>query len=276
MSNIQEAEVSRSIIKLIEIIAKLRDPIDGCPWDLEQTHNSLIQYVIEEAYEVAHAIRNSDTNSLTEELGDLLLQVVLHSQIASELEEFEFKDVVNTLCEKLIRRHPHVFADKKSITKKEVNRSWEEIKKAEKEARYTKTPLSDSLKEKIHIHPPISGTIKISKKVSQKGFKWETSDEIWNKVYEELNELKLALKSKNNKHAEEEFGDVIFSLINVALWYELDPEEALIKANNKFIDRLSYIEEASKNKLESLSKQELQELWKQAKVHLYQQWNTIS
>ena len=211
--------MTTSIKELKEIISKLRHPKDGCPWDLSQTHQSLTPYVIEEAYEVVDAISMKNDENLIEELGDLLFQILLHAEIAEEEKRFSLDDIINHLKEKIVRRHPHVF--KKRIEQKvsieEVKNIWESIKKEEQKKlcpNFTsKHPVSDKLSKIIRSQPPIKGTIEISKKVSAEGFGWDSVNRIWEKVYEEINELKEALELKDAAKAEAELGDVFFSLI---------------------------------------------------------------
>ena len=183
--------------KLLEVVSDLRDPINGCPWDLKQTHLSLVPYVLEEAYEVAHAIREDNPDELKEELGDLLLQVILHAQIAKEKNLFDITDILDIITEKLIRRHPHVFQNKAKVSIKEVEDSWETIKNNEKPLNNSKTPISDRLKLKIRPQPSTKAALIISKKASKNGFEWENIDQIWDKLHEELEELKDALKKEN-------------------------------------------------------------------------------
>ena len=192
---------TEAIQELIKIVATLRSPTQGCPWDQEQTHISLIPYLLEEAYETVDAIRNKDENNLKEELGDLLLQVVLHAQIAQENKRFCFKDIVENISKKLIRRHPHVFGNKEVKTIEDAKESWEEIKIAEKVSSNTEKYLSSNLREKIRSQPAIAGAMHISKKVAAVGFDWKKIDSVWTKVDEELEELKSALNKKDLSNA---------------------------------------------------------------------------
>ena len=256
------------INKLIEVVSGLRDPINGCPWDLKQTHHSLIPYVLEEAYEVAHAIRENNPDELKEELGDLLLQIILHAQIAKEKKLFDIEDIIDTITEKLIRRHPHVFQNKAKVNIKEVEDSWETIKHKERPLNNSKTPISDRLKLKIRPQPSTKAALIISKKVSKNGFEWEKSDQIWDKLYEELEELKDALKTDKTSEAEAEIGDVLFTLINIARWNKISIEEGLAKTNKRFLERLAYIEENIEGELHSQSKKKLEQYWELAKTNL--------
>ena len=259
---------SDAMQRLIDVVAQLRDPTTGCPWDLEQTHASLVPYVLEEAHEVADAIRHGDANHLKEELGDLLLQVVLHAQIAREEQRFDLDAIANAISDKLIRRHPHVFGNAEATSSDDVRRSWEAIKleeQAELLAGST-SPLSDRLRTKVRGLPALAGAMTISKKAAKAGFEWDDMDGVWEKVHEELDELKEAVASGNRHHAQEELGDLLFTLVNVARWCRIDPEEGLAGTNQRFLDRFSLVEAALKGNLQGRSIEELETLWKQAKA----------
>ena len=255
--------------RLENLVARLRDPAEGCPWDLEQTHQSLTPYVLEEAHEVADAIRHGDDQHLKEELGDLLLQVVLHARIAEEDKRFDLNAVAAGISEKLIRRHPHVFADAEARDSAAVRNSWEAIKAQEragaKAAAVSASPLSDQLASKVRGQPALSGAMTISRKAAKAGFEWEDIAGVWSKVNEELEELKDAICSGDKAHAQEELGDVLFTLVNVARWCEISPEEGLAGTNQRFLDRFSRVEAALDGDLEGHSIQKLEELWQQAK-----------
>ena len=206
-----------AIQQLVAVVARLRDPNEGCPWDLEQTHASLVPFVLEEAHEVADAIRHGDDAHLKEELGDLLLQVVLHAQIAQEDQQFDLSDVAEGIREKLIRRHPHVFGDAVASDSAAVKDTWEAIKAAERgEQPPSASPLSDALAAKVRGMPALAGAMTISKKAAKAGFEWDDMAGVWAKVHEELDELKEAVISGDKSHAQEELGDVLFTLVNVA------------------------------------------------------------
>ena len=268
MTNKNQINSDEKINKLLEVVSDLRDPINGCPWDQKQTHLSLIPYVLEEAYEVAQAIRERDHNELKEELGDLLLQIILHAQIAREQNLFDINDVIDIITEKLIRRHPHIFKKKAIVSMKEVEDSWEKIKNQEKPLSNSKTPISDRLKLKVRPQPSTKAALIISKKASKNGFEWEKSDQIWEKLYEELEELKDALREENTCEAEAELGDVLFTLINIARWHKISIEEGLAKTNQKFLERLEYIEKNIEGELNSQSKKKLEKFWELAKINL--------
>ncbi|WP_269616368.1 nucleoside triphosphate pyrophosphohydrolase [Prochlorococcus marinus] len=268
MTNTNQINLGKKINKLLEVVSDLRDPINGCPWDLKQTHLSLIPYVLEEAYEVAHAIREENPNELKEELGDLLLQIILHAQIAKEKNLFDMGDIIDIITEKLIRRHPHVFQKKATVSIKEVEDYWEQIKNNEKPLNNSKNPISDRLKLKIRPQPSTNAAVIISKRASKIGFEWEKIDQIWDKLYEELEELKDALKKEDTSEAEGEIGDVLFTLINIARWNKLSIEEGLARTNKRFIERLTYIEKNIDGELHSQSKKKLEQYWELAKINL--------
>ena len=255
--------------RLEDLVARLRDPAEGCPWDREQTHQSLTPYVLEEAHEVADAIRHGDDQHLKEELGDLLLQVVLHARIAEEDNRFDLNAVAAGISDKLVRRHPHVFADAEARDSAAVRISWEAIKAQEragaKAAAVSASPLSDQLASKVRGQPALSGAMTISRKAAKAGFEWEDIAGVWSKVNEELEELKDAICSGDKAHAQEELGDVLFTLVNVARWCEISPEEGLAGTNQRFLDRFSRVEAALDGDLEGHSIQKLEELWQQAK-----------
>ena len=268
MKNTNQENPEEKIRKLIEVVSALRDPINGCPWDLKQTHLSLIPYVLEEAHEVAHAIREDNPNELKEELGDLLLQIILHAQIAKEKNLFDMTDIMEIITKKLMRRHPHVFQNKKQVSIKEVQNSWEKIKTEERPLNNSKSPVSDRLKLKIRPHPSTKAALIISKKASENGLEWGKIDEIWDKLYEELEELKDSLKEHKPNEAESELGDVLFTLINIARWNNLSIEEGLSKTNQRFLERIKYIEENIGGDLNEQSKEKLEKYWKLAKIKL--------
>jgi XTP/dITP diphosphohydrolase len=254
---------------LIDVVAKLRSPDGGCPWDLKQTPESLIPYVIEEAYEVVDAIQSGDSKAIAEELGDLLMQVVLQSQIASETNQFAIAEVAEGIAQKLIRRHPHVFGELKTENMDEIHQNWERIKAEEKgEDLATTQKLSYKLKRYARSLPPLSAGMKISQKAAANGFEWENADGVWAKFHEELDELRHALEHESKENQQAELGDLLFTLINVARWYDLDPSLALQSTNQKFIQRLEVIEALSDRPIDSFTAEELDNLWKQAKEQL--------
>ncbi|WP_216906312.1 nucleoside triphosphate pyrophosphohydrolase [Synechococcus sp. CCY 0621] len=259
-----------ALAELVAIVDRLRDPQGGCPWDLAQTHSSLIPYVLEEAHEVADAIRQGDDDHLAEELGDLLLQVVLHARIASETERFDLAAVASAITEKLVRRHPHVFdPEAERVDDPEaVRRSWEVIKAAERQQPATASPLSDRLALKVRGQPALAGAMTISRKAAAAGFEWDAIEGVWAKVQEEMDELREAVASGDRAHAQEELGDVLFTLVNVARWCNLDPEEGLAGTNRRFLDRFSRVEAALGGDLGGRRLAELEGHWQAAKAQI--------
>ena len=254
---------------LIDVVAKLRSPDGGCPWDLEQTHQSLIPYVIEEAYEVVDAIQSGDSRAIAEELGDLLMQVVLHAQIASESGQFAIAEVAEGIAQKLIRRHPHVFAEVQITDMAEIHQNWERIKASEKgEDLATTQKLSYKLKRYARSLPPLMAAMKISQKAAAQGFEWDNVEGVWAKFHEELAELHQAIDHESKENQESELGDLLFTIINVARWHGLDPTAALQSTNRKFIQRLEVMENLSDRTLDNLAIAELDQLWQQAKNKL--------
>lgn len=262
-----------------QTIAALRAP-DGCPWDKKQTHDSIAHNMIEEAYEAVDAIEAGDVNHLREELGDVLLQVVLQSQIAADAGEFTVADVCREVNEKMIRRHPHVFGDLDASTSDEVLDIWDQVKLKEKEAADAQEQaqaedagqavqpegLLDSVPTSF---PALMQASKISRKAVSVGFEWQTVDDVWRKVDEEIGEFKQACATGNPDDMELEFGDVLFSLVNVARKVKVDPEQALRATCRKFRHRWSFMEGAAwaQGKVpEQLTADELEELWEQAKT----------
>lgn len=241
--------------RLIEIIDILRSE-NGCKWDREQTHSSLRKNMLEEAYEAVDAIDDNDFKHLQEELGDVLLQVVLHSQIAKEEKAFNIEDVAKGISDKLVHRHPHVFGDVKVNSTSEILDNWEKLKKEEKPHR---TSIMDGISK---AQSALMSAQKISKKAVNVGFEWPNEDSLYDCVYSEIKEFKDA-KTKEEK--EEELGDILFAVVNLARWNKLDAEQALLKANKKFINRFKSMEKNANKKLEHLTLEEWDELWKKAK-----------
>ncbi len=258
-----------AIKRLIEVVAQLRSPDGGCPWDIAQTPQTLIPYVIEEAYEVVDALQGQDQKAIAEELGDLLLQVVLQTQIASEQQDFTLEDVAIGITEKLIRRHPHVFADVQVSSAAEVNQNWEQIKAQEKgETPEQAKLLSRQLKRYARSLPPLMAGMKISKKAAGAGFEWENITGVWSKFAEELEEFKEALETEDKTHQQEELGDLLFTIINIARWYDLNPFDGLQGTNRRFIQRLAIMEQFASRPLKDYDINELESLWQQAKAQL--------
>lgn len=258
--------ILESLQKLIEVVAQLRSPDGGCPWDLAQTPQTLIPYVLEEAYEVVEAIRSGEREAIADELGDLLLQVVLQAQIASEYEQFSLQEVAAGITQKLIRRHPHVFGDSEVKDADEVHRNWEKIKAAEGEAQL----LSQKLGSYARTFPPLMAGTKISQKAAAAGFEWPNTEGVWDKFNEELTEFKQALQFEDSDRQQAELGDLLFTLINLARWYDLDCSEALHGTNRRFVARLAKMEAIAGGSLTECTLDELEALWQQAKRQLAQ------
>ncbi len=265
----------RGILRLLEIMAVLRDPVRGCPWDLKQTFASIAPYTVEEAYEVADAIERGDMNDLKDELGDLLLQVVYHARIGEEAGLFAFPDVVEAISAKMIRRHPHVFGDGPAKAD-DVSGQWEAIKKAEREAKAFQrdgdriSTLFDDIPSGL---PAATRSAKIQRRAARLGFDWPSVEPILDKVDEELLELRVEIANPADAKTEsrqfEEFGDVLFVLVNLGLRLGIDSEAALRSANVKFIRRMAGMEAAalkSGHQLQELSLDEMQALWDRAKA----------
>lgn len=240
--------------ELIEVIRILRSP-EGCLWDREQTHATLKTNMLEEAYETVDAINSNDSKHLKEELGDVLLQVVLHSQIAKEEGTFDIEDVAKGIKEKLIRRHPHVFADTKIKTTRDILDNWEKIKQAEKPHR--KSVMSGISKAQS----ALMSALKISKKAVKIGFEWPDDGSLKECIYSEIKEFEEAPDNMR----EEEFGDMLFAIVNLARRNKIDPEQALLKSNAKFIKRFQKMEELHGAPLAGLTLDEYEELWAKAK-----------
>ena len=254
-----------SIDKIRRVIEILRDPDGGCPWDLKQDYSSIAPYSIEEAYELVNAIEKNDINEIKSELGDLLLQVVLISQIASDQGDFNFDDVADEISQKIIRRHPQIFDENYKINDL-PQESWERIKNLEKKNKNTSNKSTlDQIENNM---PTVLKSLKIQKKAASLNFDWISKDQVLKKVDEELNELKDALKEKNNKNIEDELGDLFFTLISLSRHLNLDPDQTLKKANQKFIKRFNKMEniiEDKKLKWHNLKEINFKNLWNNAK-----------
>jgi ATP diphosphatase len=255
-----------NINKLLEVMAALRHPETGCPWDREQDFASIVPYTIEEAYEVADAIDRDDMIDLREELGDLLLQVVYHSQMASEAGHFSFDDVAASISTKLMRRHPHVFAAAAAGTAAELHKAWEEHKAAERAAQGKDGGhLLDCITPTL---PALTLAAKTSKKAASVGFDWDNAGQVLEKVHEELDELVEAEEAGDQAEIEEELGDLLLAVTNLARHLKVNPEEALRKANKKFTGRFNKLEDSlasSNEKWADLSLEELEARWQKIK-----------
>lgn len=248
----------KNLEELISVIAKLRAP-DGCPWDREQTHQTLRPNMLEEAYEAVDAIDENDMAHLKEELGDVLLQVLLHSQIASEHGDFNIEDVAKELKDKLIHRHPHVFGKVKVKNAQEVKKNWDILKAEEKTERKS---VMDGISRS---QAALMSAQKISKRAVKVGFEWPNEESLYDCFYSEVEEFKQAKTEQDKEHMEEEFGDILFAAVNLARWNKIDAEQALLKANKKFEKRFRKIEELATKPLNEYSFEEYDKLWKQAK-----------
>ncbi|MBE6728701.1 MAG: nucleoside triphosphate pyrophosphohydrolase [Ruminococcaceae bacterium] len=249
--------------QFINIMKMLRAP-DGCPWDKEQTHSSIRNNFLEEVYEVVDAIDRDSTEDMREELGDVLMQVVFHAVMAEEENRFDFSDVVNEVCQKLVYRHPHVFGDVKADTSEKVLDNWEKLKRTEK----SQSTYTDTLKSVPLAFPSLMRAQKLQKRASKAGYDWTSAEEAFGKINEETTELKEAMADADKAEIAEEIGDLLFSVVNVARLLGVDCEEALHRSNDKFISRFSKAEETiikdGKN-IKQLSAAELDEYWQSAK-----------
>ena len=252
--------------KLHQITSKLRDPYKGCPWDREQTFESIAHCAIEEAYEVVEAIENKDYDSLKDELGDLLFQVTFHSSMAEEMNLFTFDDVVDSISEKLTQRHPHVFADKSIKDAQTQTDNWERIKIDERKQKQDMNSVLDDIGTN---QPALNRAYKIGKRARSVGFDWNDVSGVINKIEEEIEELKVAIRDGNQPDIEEEAGDLLFSVVSLSRHTSIDPETALRKANRKFDRRFRTMEESikeSNKEFSKMSSRELDDLWEQVKT----------
>jgi len=270
LTNIKLLEIDQlsPINKIRKVIQILRDPIDGCPWDLKQNYDSLAQYSVEEAYELVNAIDDKNPNEIKKELGDLLLQVVLISQVASDKGDFNFDDVAEEISKKIIRRHPQIF-DENYKENDLPHESWERIKNLENsETKIKFKNILDGIEKNI---PSILRSIKIQKKVSSLNFDWPNHERVLIKLDEEFNELKSAINSKKEDNIEEELGDVFFTLISLCRHLSKDPDNIIRKANNKFIKRFNEMEnivEDKNIKWHDLNEKQIINLWNKAKKNI--------
>ena len=256
-----------SLEDLRYLMTRLRDPDFGCPWDQKQTYHSIIPHTLEEVYEVIDAVENLNFVNLQNELGDLLFQIVFLCHLAEEDKYFNLDDVINLVTGKLLRRHPHVFPDgslvskgndKMTLSSSDIADSWEEIKKNERKLK-GKVGFLDDIPNAL---PANKRAMKLQKRASNIGFDWESSDDVLNKVYEELSELEQEMELENSCNLEDELGDLMFTIINLSRHLQIDPESALRKANQKFTMRLNSIEKlAPQNDITKLSQHELGKMW---------------
>jgi tetrapyrrole methylase family protein/MazG family protein/ATP diphosphatase len=263
-----ETSARHPIFRLVEIMARLRSPDGGCPWDLEQTFATIAPYTVEEAYEVADAIERGDLKDLKEELGDLLLQVVFHARMAEEAGAFDFADVAAAIGEKMVRRHPHVFGEVRHRSAAEQTEAWEAIKAEERAAKAGAAPAS--LLDDVPVGlPALTRAVKLSKRAARVGFVWPSAREVLAKLHEEVGELEAEIEAGETDKAREELGDVLFVCANLARELDVDPEAALRTTNAKFVRRFNYIEAALAARGSSPADSTLEEmdgLWNDAKA----------
>ena len=263
---------SKDIRTLIDIMAALRTPVTGCPWDLEQDFASIAPYTIEEAYEVADAIARNDLLDLKDELGDLLLQVVFHARMAEEAGVFAFGDVVEAISTKMIRRHPHVFATTEAETPEDVKRNWEDIKAEEKAERHASrgAAIPASLLDDVPLAlPALQRAVKLQKRASRVGFDWDDAGRVLDKIKEEIDEVSDALRDGDEAGKTDEIGDLLFAVANLARHAGIDPEAALRGTNDKFVRRFSHIEDRAREtgaSLKALSLDQMENWWVEAKT----------
>ena len=268
LENNSDLETINSFKILISNIKALKDKTWGCPWQKIQSHISLIPFLYEESNEFIDAIYEKSADNMCEELGDLLFQVMLHAEIGYEEKEFSLNHVIKNLNKKIINRHPYIFNKKEKVSLKKSQQIWVNIKNLEKEAPHMKSSISRNLNLKIKNLPPTIGTDKITNVVKEHGFKWESTDEIFLKLEEEINELKEAIKSNNDSEIKNEFGDIYFTLLNLSNFLKINPESALQKTNKKFLDRFSIIEHHAGDNIKKQTPKDFQRLWQIAKRKL--------
>lgn len=252
-----------SYTELLDIIKVLRSE-KGCAWDRKQTHESLMPHLLEESYELVDAIKKEDAPNMKEELGDILLQVLMHAEIASEKGEFTMEDIVDGIASKLVYRHPHVFEEDNKLSAEEVEANWEQLKKAEKK-QSTQTEAMESIAKSL---PALTRAQKIVKKAEEVGFLWDSYEPVVDKIKEELEEVLVEVKKQDNIKIEEEIGDLLFSVVNLAYILQINPEFALTNCMEKFINRFRYIENSAFAKGKQLSQmalEEMDQLWNECK-----------
>lgn len=260
-----------NIDDLIQLVKVLRAP-NGCPWDREQTHESIKKNFIEETYEVIEAINKKDLDSLKEELGDVLLQVALHSEMERENGTFDFNDVANDICQKLVIRHPHVFGELSASNEKEAVQNWDDVKLKTKGMK----KQSDSMIKVPREFPALMRAQKIQQKAAKAGFDWDDRNGAVDKLFEEINELQEALSKGSKSEIEDEFGDVLFSCVNISRFIDVDSEEALTGATDKFMNRFIEVERLAQEQgidMKKSSIEELDKLWDKAKIIIAEKAN---
>ena len=264
------SDESNQIERLLEIMAALRDPENGCPWDIEQNFKTISAYTIEEAYEVADAIERMDMHDLKDELGDLLFQVVFHSQMAQEQGDFTFADVATAISDKLVRRHPHVFADEVAGSHEELHRAWEQHKKNERQLKAR--PHKSLLDGVASTMPALRWSSKLQKRAAHHGFDWDDLAPVFDKLQEEIAELKAEIEHQDNhERISDELGDILFACVNLARHIDVNPEQALRDSNQKFIKRFQVMEQLLSEDgkvMDECSVALLEEYWQKAKARL--------
>ena len=258
----------KALQRIIEVMAKLRDPLKGCPWDLQQTWHSLIPYTIEEAYEVADAIENLDKDSLPAELGDLLFQVVFYSRIAEEQNLFDLQQVIHSLCDKLEQRHPHVFRDKaaNNYSSKQLEQDWHNAKAEERREKQQHSALDDI----PLVLPALSRAQKLQRRAANEGFDWKHYSPVFDKLDEEVSELKQALVNEDKSQIQDEMGDILFTVVNLARHLNLDAESCLRQASGKFEKRfreVEFIYQQGNTAISEIPADELEATWQQVKLN---------
>jgi MazG family protein len=268
LSHYLETSLMKAMQQLLEIMARLRDPDGGCPWDLRQTYATIVPYTLEEAYEVADSIQRGDMGELCGELGDLLFQVVFYSQIAKEEGHFDFHDVAQAICNKMIRRHPHVFGDAEYIDDKQLRQAWEQ-QKAHERARLSGSCSPSQMDGVARAFPALIRAEKLQKRAARVGFDWPDARGALSKVYEELEELREELEQGSQEKLQEELGDLLFAMVNVVRLLGIDAEQTLSRANEKFERRFRAMEqalrEAGHHDLQKLSMTTLDTAWEEVK-----------
>ena len=263
-----DLETLNSFKILISNIRSLKDKTWGCPWQKIQSHKSLIPFLHEESNEFIEAIHKKNSKNMCEELGDLLLQVMLHTEISYEEKEFDLNDVIRNLNKKIINRHPYIFKKKEKVSLQKSQEIWGNIKSSEKKTNYKQNSISQKLNMKIKSLPSTIGTNRITNVVKEYGFKWETSKQILEKLEEEIFELKEAIQENNEIDIKDEFGDIYFTLISLSNYLKINPESALQKANKKFLERFAIIENHAGDNIKTQTPKDFQRLWQLAKKTL--------
>jgi ATP diphosphatase len=260
----------QTLKRLLEIMEQLRDPVKGCPWDLRQTFSTIVPYTLEEAYEVADSIQRGEMTELRDELGDLLFQVVFYSQIAKEEGHFDFNDVIFAICEKMVRRHPHVFSNKAYQNEEDLHHAWEKQKADERSQHKEATGPASHMDGVALALPALIRAEKLQKRAARVGFDWPDAKGALEKVHEELNEVFEEMEKANTQRLQEELGDLLFSMVNIARLLDLDAEQSLRHANEKFERRFRTMEKSLKQEghinIQELTLKQLDAAWERVKL----------